>query len=200
MFPPRIMSKSLLAKVLSSACLLFALPSAAFAQDEPETNNDVRFYAGAAIELIELNSFAGDSPNLFSEQAATAVIRGGAVLNRYFAVEGEAAIGISNESGDGIADYDNRFAGYGRARLPFGETGVEVFARLGYAVTRIESRNVVGSDGQGSTSLDGVTYGGGVAYNFGATDQFQIRIDYTDFQFGNDQDADSISIGLGYNF
>ena len=196
MFSPRIASKFQSSVVF----ILLVIPSAAFAQDEPDAQSDVRFYAGAALELIELNSFAGDSPNFFSEQAGTVVLRGGAVLNRYFAVEGEAAIGISNESGDGIADYDNRFAGYGRARLPFGKTGVEIFARLGYAVTRIESRNIVGSDGQGSTSLDGVTYGGGVAYNFGAADQFQVRIDYTDFQFGNDQDADSVSIGLGYNF
>lgn len=205
MFSPRIMSQSLPTKALASAFILLALPSAAFAQDEPQAESDVRFYVGAAIETIELNSFAGDSVNLFSgsETTETAVIRGGAVLHRYFAVEGEAAFGVGNQSGDGIADYDNRFAGYGRLRVPFEDTGIEIFARFGYATTSIESRNVLGDDGQSGadgSNLDGITYGGGAAYSFGSNDQFQLRIDYTEFNFGNDQDADSFSIGLGYNF
>ena len=200
MVSPSIISQSQPAKVLAFTFILLALPSAALAQEAPQAESDVRFYLGAAIEFIELNSFEGDSPNFFAETTETAVIRGGAVLHQYFAVEAEAALGISNESGDGIAEYDNRFAAHGRVRAPFGETGLEVFARLGYATTSIESRNVVGSNGRGSSNLDGVTYGGGVAYNFGTEDQFQVRIDYTEFNFGNDQDADSFSISLGYNF
>ena len=134
---------------------------------------------------------------MFGEATTAVALRGRAVFNRYVAVEGRAAFGVDNQSDDGIADYNNRFGIYARGRLPLSDTGLEIFARLGYATTEIDSRNVVGSDG---SSLDGVAYGDGVAFNFGSTDQFQLRMDYTEFNFGNDQDADSISIGLGYNF
>lgn len=185
------------AKAVTYVLIWTGLSSAAIAQDDPTGENDINFYLGAAIEAVELNSFAGDSFNLFGEATTAVALRGRAVFNRYVAVEGEAAFGVDNQSDDGIADYNNRFGIYARGRLPLSDTGLEIFARLGYATTEIDSRNVVGSDG---SSLDGVAYGGGVAFNFGSTDQFQLRMDYTEFNFGNDQDADSISIGLGYNF
>jgi hypothetical protein len=178
-----------------------ALPSLAVAQDAK--TDAPRGYINVAIEEIELNSFAGDSFNIVGETATTVAVRGGAVVHKYFAVEGEAAFGVSNKDGDGIADYENRFAGYGRARLPFGDTGLEVFARAGYAVTSIETRNVLDDDGMPGASgdgLDGIAYGAGAAFNFGADDKFQLRLDYTEFNFGNDQDADALSLGLGFNF
>ena len=104
-------------------------------------------------------------------------------------------MGISNQDGDGVANYDNRFAGYGRARYPFGDSGLEVFVRLGYATTSIESINVIGD-----SNPDGITYGGGVAFNFGDDDQFQLRGDFTQFEFGNDQNASGFAFGVGYNF
>jgi len=185
---------------------LLALPQIAAAQDKSDTDfeevitdapkNQIRPYVGLAVEAIDLESF--DSPtsvDFFPEATTTAVFRGGVVLHRYFAVEGEAALGISNQDGDGVANYDNRFAGYGRARYPFGDSGLEVFVRLGYATTSIESINVIGD-----SNPNGITYGGGVAFNFGDDDQFQLRGDFTQFEFGNDQNASGFAFGVGYNF
>jgi len=185
--------------------LLVAYPHIGFAQDNSHDTlaDGPRTYINFAVELIELNSFAGESFNIFGEGTATLVLRGGAVLHRHFAVEGEAAIGADNKDGDGIPEYESRFAGYSRARLPFGDTGLEVFARAGYAVTNVETRNVIGNDGLPGASgkgLDGISYGAGIAFNFGDADQFHARLDYTEFNFGNNQDADAVSLSLGYNF
>ena len=174
--------------------VIAACPSIAAAQDADDA--PLRTYVNLAIEAVELNSFAGDSFSIFGEATTSAALRGGVIFHKNFAVEGEAAIGVDNQEGDGIADYESRFAGYGRALVPFGKTGLEAFVRLGYSVTNIDSQNVIGGD----DSLDGIAYGGGVVYNFGVEDQFQVRIDYTEFNFGNSQDADAFSIGLGYNF
>ncbi|GGX72338.1 hypothetical protein GCM10011309_23330 [Litorimonas cladophorae] len=195
MFRHTFLNKALITGILVS------VPGLAFAQTT-DTSKDrgadkTGAYVSLAIEAIELNSFAGDSFSLFGEATTAAAIRGGVVVHRYFAVEGEAAIGVDNASDDGIADYESRFAGYGRARLPFGDTGFEIFARAGYAVTNIDSRNVIGGDGDG---LNGISYGGGLAFNFGNADQFQLRMDYTEYNFGNDQDADALAFSVGYNF
>ena len=183
--PPRSRPALLISSVIS--CLWF-IPLQASAQDETS------FYVGAALEAIELDSFDRDGDVLFVEATSTAVIRGGVIFRKYFAVEAEAAIGLDNDEGDGIAGYDHRFAGYGRLRYPFGTTGLEAFARLGYATTSIDSRNIDNSN------QSGVTYGGGLAFNFGREDRFQVRLDYTEFNFGEGRDADALSVGLGFNF
>lgn len=186
-------------RLLCTTAAVMALPHVAVAQD----SDAPRGYVNVAVESIELNSFAGGSFNIVGETATTVTVRGGAVVHRYFAVEGEAGFGVDNKDDDGIADYENRFAAYGRARYPFGDSGFEVFGRAGYAVTNLDTRNVLGDDGGPGAEddgLDGITYGVGAAFNFGAEDQFQIRVDYTEFNFGNDQDADALSIGVGFNF
>jgi len=185
----------------SKTCLLplclsiFVLPLSAKAQSS--TQNDIRPYVDIAIEIIDVESFDAfpGATILFPELATTVVFRGGVTLHKYFAIEGEAGFGISNETDDGVANYDSRFAGYGRARYPFGDTGLEVFARLGYANTTIGSSNVIG-DG----TMGGITYGGGLAFSFGNEDQYQIRGDFTQFEFGNNQNSSAFSFGIGYNF
>jgi len=195
--------RSLIAAALLSILALVAVPECGFAQDNPDLEevitdapqNDIRAYVGVAIEGIELSAFDAGGFDLFPEATTTAVLRGGVILHRYFAVEGEAAIGIDNADGDGIANYDSRFAGYGRARFPFGDTGMEAFVRLGYASTSIDSSNAIG-DG----TMGGVSYGGGLAFNFGPEDQYQIRGDFTQFEFGNNQNSSAFALGVGYNF
>ena len=182
--------------ILPGSLSIFALltwPHLAAAQDAPQS--EIRPYVGVAIEGIELESFDSGGAEFFPESTTTVVIRGGVIVHRYFAVEGEAAFGIDNQDDDGIANYDERFAGYGRARYPFSDTGAEIFVRLGYASTTIESSNVIG-DG----TMGGLTYGGGIAFSFGGEDQYQIRGDFTQFEFGNNQNSSAVAFGIGYNF
>ena len=169
---------------------LFALPHFAVAQD-----GDIRPYIGVAVETIDVQAFDGGGVDFFPETTTTAVIRGGVILHRYFAIEGEAAFGIDNADDDGIANYDDRFAGYGRARYPFGDSGAEIFLRAGYASTTIDSSNVIGNG-----TMGGITYGGGLAFSFGGEDQYQIRGDFTQFEFGNNQNSSAFAFGIGYNF
>lgn len=175
----------ILPSILSVLCFI---PMQAHAQDDP------KFYVGAALEVIGLNDFDSNESGFF-ESAGTAVIRGGVTFGTYFAVEGEAAIGLTNQENDGIAGYNDRIAGYGRLRYPFADSGAEVFARLGYATSGIESNSILGEGNQ-----TGLTYGAGVAYSFGSKDEFQVRLDFTRFNYGNDRNSNAASLGLGYNF
>lgn len=168
---------------------LLAVPSLAAAQDGP------RVYVNLGIEAVELNDFDNNGTIFIVEAAENIVLRGGVVLNDYFAIEGEGALGIGNADDDGIADYESRFAGYGRLRYPFLDNSLEVFGRLGFATTDISSRNAIDPGAQ-----TGVTYGGGLAFNFGNRREFQIRADLTRYEFGNNQDAGSLALSLGYNF
>ena len=74
------------AKAVTYVLIWTGLSSAAIAQDDPTGENDINFYLGAAIEAVELNSFAGDSFNLFGEATTAVALRGRAVFNRYVAV------------------------------------------------------------------------------------------------------------------
>ena len=182
--------------ILPGSLSIFALmawPHMAAAQDAPQS--EIRPYIGVAVETLDVQAFDGGGVDFFPETTTTAVIRGGVILHRYFAIEGEAAFGIDNADDDGIANYDDRFAGYGRARYPFGDSGAEIFVRAGYASTTIDSSNVIG-DG----TMGGITYGGGLAFSFGGEDQYQIRGDFTQFEFGNNQNSSAFAFGIGYNF
>jgi hypothetical protein len=76
----------------------------------------------------------------------------------FWGVEAEAAVGTSDETIAGV-DYkiEHALAVYGVARYPVAE-GFEVLARLGYGTAKVKNS---GSD-------DGVAFGVGAQYNWGA--------------------------------
>ena len=184
--------------LLATAALVALLATPAAAQDVP------RFYAGGQFELVNLNDFDIDgSPNVFGDNTNAFSVRGGVVVHKYIAVEAEYGQGIDNEADDGVAGYDNRIGAFVRPRLPVDDSGFEVFARLGYASTSIQSQAVGGLE-----DLDGFAFGLGAAYSFGERDQITLRADWTKFDFGGADNpgtgdglgANAFGVGIGYTF
>lgn len=127
------------------ALLLAGLPAAALAQDAP------RAYGSIGYSQVET-----DDATL---GAITA--RAGYKLLPYVGVEGEASVGIENDSfdvsigGSGEIELKHDVAAYAVAFLPLGQN-FEIFARAGYGSTSIE------------TTVPGVTArGDGESFNYG---------------------------------
>ena len=188
-------------RILAAIALTLVAPVAASAQDAP------RVYANLSLEIVNLNSFDTDgTPNLFGDNTSSASGRLGVVVQRHIAIEGEYGQGLDNNADDGVAGYDNRFAGFIRPRLPITsggrDTGGEVFLRLGYGSTAVDSSSVGGLD-----DLSGIAFGFGAQYAFGADDRFFLRADWTRYNFGenslNTGDglyATLLSVGGGVQF
>ena len=190
--------KSTLLALAATVCL----PAIASAQDAP------RVYANLSYEFVNLDSFdTGRGVDIFGDNTESASGRLGVVLHRFVAIEGEYGQGLDNNADDGVAGYDNRFAGFIRPRLPITsagqDTGAEVFVRLGYGSTAIDSSSVGGLD-----DLSGVAYGLGGQCAFGENDRFFVRADYTRYNFGeldnlntgDDLSASVLGIGGGVQF
>jgi hypothetical protein len=110
------------------------------------------------------------------------VIQGriGTKLNTWFAVEGEAAVGVED---DGV---DNQFGFFGKAGAPVSDS-VELFARAGWARTN------------GRPDGDGFAYGAGAQWNpNGGPDGF--RLDYTRYETGGDHTADGVTVSYVRKF
>lgn len=180
---------------------LLLLPTAALAQDAPpDTPKTPRIYAGIGFEVLGLEDFDLDgSLQPFGENTGNITLRGGIVAHRFIAIEGEAAFSTSNSDMDGIADYGGRFGAFVRPRLPIynngADTGLEVFTRLGYATSQVTSRSL-----DGEADLDGLAYGGGIAYSFLERDKVQVRLDLTRYEYGSGRASGSGAISLSYQF
>jgi opacity protein-like surface antigen len=123
----------------------------------------------------------------------------GTNINPWFGVEGELAIGVDDDSetvpagdpdfpaGTYAVDLKHQIAAFAVARAPLGE-GFTVFGRVGYASSKAEFTSPTASV---QAKGDGVAYGIGAQYQFGAN---AIRGDVTryDVEIG-DADAYQIS-------
>jgi len=98
-----------------------------------------------------------------------------------FAVEGEGAFGIIEDSG---VELQTEFAGFALAKLPLGEN-FHAFGRIGYSF--VDST---------LTEDDGFAYGIGGQYNFGKSG---LRLDWTRHDYDED-DVDAWSIAYAYTF
>ncbi len=94
-----------------------------------------------------------------------------------FAVEGQAAFGISDDEDDDgdTAGVDNSFGAFVKAGLPL-DGGAEIFVRGGYHFTKLGGE-IDGDDVSANT--DGVALGVGGQYMFGGLNG--VRLEYTYF-------------------
>ncbi len=175
-----------LLKLATTTILISGFASVASAQD-------TGFYVNLGADVFSLDIEDADT--------VSPITIGGKVgynVNQYFAVEGQAAFGLSdskldNEDGtdSGVdAGIDSSFAAFGVVKYPVSDQ-IEIFGRAGYHFTEV---------GLSADELDGVNVGvdtDGFALGLGGQYMFDgsngIRLEYTyldaDFD-GDDLDLD----------
>lgn len=110
--------------------------------------------------------------------------RVGVGFGKYFAVEGEASIGVNDDSG---VELDNELGLFGVGKLPINER-FDLFARAG--VSRVETSP--GGD------ADGFAYGVGANMYF--TDKDGVRLDLTRHDFDDSGEVDAYSVSYVRRF
>lgn len=176
------MIKSVLA---ASALALVALPAAAQTYDDP------RGYLTLGYSQVE------------TDQATLGTVTGraGWKVLPWVGVEGEASVGVEDETFDvsiggsgGAIELKHDVAAYAVAFLPLGEH-FEVFARAGYGSTSIEATTpAVTAVGDGES----FNYGVGASVFYGANG---LRADWTSKDFtDNGGEADSWSVNYVRRF
>jgi len=146
--------------------------------------NDFQTYGSVSLGLSQF-SVAEGSATATSDMTTDAQGRVGVKFAKYFGVEGEYAIGLSDwDLGDGVTlGLDNALAGYAVARYPFGngKDSGDVFVRLGYHSTTLEA----GVDNASADIKDeGFAFGLGGTYFF--TPNFGVRGDITSYHLDDD--------------
>lgn len=169
--------------LLSTAAALIAA-SAASAQT-PEG----QFNLGAGYTFLDVDGVEFDALTL----------RGGYDINEYFGVEGEALIGLGDESETvaGInvdASLEYSLGAYAKGQYPITDA-FSVHGRVGYVVAEIEASAAGVS---ASEDEDGVGYGVGAEYAFNGLNA--VRADYTRYDFGDDAEADGYSVSYVRRF
>lgn len=157
-----------LIKTLAATAALVSFAGMAQAQDSG-------LYANGGIEILDAQGASGN-----------VVGRLGYNISQYFAVEGEASVGVLEDNDDFKLDY--KIAGFGKVKAPIGEQ-FEIFGRLGYYYAEAE-----GGDG------DDIAWGGGVEYFFSPAKTNSVRLDYTALEVGEGFNADIYSITYGIRF
>ncbi len=142
------MKKTILAAAAAAA--LFAVPAIAQAQAQAQVYGNVG-YAVVDVDPLSLGAVQG---------------RLGVQINPYFAIEGEAAIGVADDFGVELSHEVGVFA---VGKMPVSEA-LNLFARLGYSTGELEG-------GGGSISGSGVAYGLGAEAFFTTNDG--VRVDWT---------------------
>lgn len=168
--------------LLATAALsLFAVPAMAQSLQSPS------YYGTLGYSQLD-----GDDGDL---GAVTG--RLGAKVHPNFGFEGEASIGVKDDDFtvggvDGSIEHDYDAAAYGVAFLPV-SPNLELFGRIGYGTTRIES-DVAGF----TASEDGesVNYGAGANYFFDG--QNGVRGDWTRRDFTDDNGGEVDVYSLNY--
>ncbi|MCW5724739.1 MAG: porin family protein [Maricaulaceae bacterium] len=150
--------------ILLSAAATLALAPAALAQQA---------HVGAGYTVID-----GDGVNL-----GALTLRGGYDFTTHFGVEGEASLGVSDDTVGGVnVDLQRALGAFAIARMPVGE-GLSLHARGGYANARIKAS-------MGGVSItdseDAFAYGVGAEWM--ADGQNGVRFDYTRYDFRNGGD------------
>jgi opacity protein-like surface antigen len=174
--------------LLSTATALI-MASGVMASDASAQAIDGQFNLGAGYTYLDLDGTAYDALTL----------RGGYDFNEYFGVEGEALIGLGEESetvlGINVDSSLNYGLGvYAKGQYPITDA-VSVHGRVGYVWAEVEASAAGLSV---SDDEDGVGYGVGAQYAFNGLNA--VRADYTLYDFGNDADADGWSVSYVRRF
>lgn len=167
----------------TAACALLAAPAIASAQEAPT------WYAGVGYTNLHIDSDDLDV-NLGGIEG-----RVGVSLNKYFSVEGEAAIGIADDTVDVLGtpvdvSMNWQFGAYAVLTLPVSDQ-FEVFGRVGYATTEFEA-----DAGGGSATDSGGDYAVGLGAQAFFTANDGVRFDWT----LRGEDATSWSLGYVRRF
>ncbi|WP_417489168.1 porin family protein [Maricaulis sp.] len=168
--------------IIAASLSALAIGSVAQAQDTSYT-------LGAGYER-----FSGDGVDLDS-----VVLRGRYDFNRYFGVEGQANIGVGDDSvtelgvtADVSLDYAVGVFGVVR---PFSNEYGNVFLRAGYTNSQIDA-SVAGFSG--SADSDAWAYGIGGEYLFDSRNG--VRLDYTNFDYDGGGSSDVYGISYVRRF
>jgi hypothetical protein len=166
--------KAILSAAAVAACLI-ATPALA----APQT-----LYGTLGVTRIDADQGLGFT-------AVTA--RAGTRFVKYIGAEVEFTQGFgSSKASDGTkVSLRHDYAVYMVNALPITDN-VDVYARLGYGVTKISSKALLGTD-----SLEGVRYGAGIQAYF--DDANGVRVDYTRLD-NNDVNADTYSVSYVRKF
>jgi hypothetical protein len=132
-------------------------------------------------------------------------LRAAANFGKYVGVEGEAAFGVNDQSGNvsGVSTklhLNDEYAIYGVARYPVIANG-NLFARIGYGHSDIKgTASLNGVSASQTVGVDSFNYGVGGEYFFDGKNG--VRVDYTrfDFQKSGAADADTWSVGYVRRF
>lgn len=165
--------------VLAASLSVLALTAGASAQDAG------RFTLGAGYERFDFDDAAFD----------TVVVRGGYDFTRYLGVEGQANIGIGDDTiteGSVTGDVELNYAAglFGVVR-PWSTEQANVFLRAGYTTTEAEA-SVSGLSF--SADDDAWAYGVGGEWFFAGDNG--VRVDYTRFDY--DEGGESDVFGVSY--
>jgi outer membrane immunogenic protein len=164
-------------KILLASVAALGVTAAASAQDGGG-------YVGAGYTALD-----GDGATL-----GAITLRGGYNFSKYFGIEGDAHIGVVDDTIDVLGtdvdiSADFGFAGYGVARLPVGENNSNVFVRAGYGTLSLDAS---GGGASVSEDVDGFAYGVGGEFFFDAANG--VRFDYTIFDSDDGGDLDTYGI------
>lgn len=167
----------------TAACALLAAPAIASAQESPSFYGTIG-YTNLHIDADDIDVNLGGIEG-----------RVGVAVNQYFAFEGEAAIGIADDTVDVLGtpvdvSMNWTFGAYAVVTLPVSEQ-FQVFGRLGYATTEFEA-----DAGGGSASDSGGDYAFGVGAQAFFTANDGVRFDWT----ARGEDASSWSIAYVRKF
>lgn len=124
-----------------------------------------------------------------------ATLRAGYKFHPNFGVEGEATVGIQGDEADALGtpvdvELENQFGVYGIGFLPVSDN-FEVFGRVGYAT--IDAEASLGGFTAG-TEDEGVGLGAGI--NWGITENFGIRAEYTRLEASDDDNEGVNAYGV----
>lgn len=172
--------------VAASAFALTVLPAAALAQDVQPHTGTPQFYSTLGYTQVDTHQ----------AELGAVTLRAGWKAWPYLGVEGEASVGVQDDSFDvsiggngGVFELQHDVAAYAVAYLPVGRH-VELHARAGFGSARVES------------SVPAVyAYGAGESFNYGlGASAFSgangLRLDWTRKNFsdsGLEADAWSVS-------
>ncbi len=146
--------------------------------------DDIQAYGSVSLGLSQF-SVAQGSATATSDMTIDAQARVGVKFAKYFGVEGEYALGLSEwDLDDGVSlGLGNALAGYVVARYPFGdnEDKGDVFVRLGYHSTTLEA---TASNQTVDIDDEGFAFGLGGTYFF--SPNFGVRGDITSYRLDDD--------------
>jgi hypothetical protein len=149
-----------------------------------------QIYGGAGVTVFQAD-VGGDDVNL-----GAVLGRLGWEFNPFFALEGEAAIGIADDEFDVLGTpvdvgIENEYGAFAVAKAPLG--GIDIFGRVGYASVSVEA-DALGASA--SEDGSGLAYGGGINFNILI---LRLRAEFTRYEV-DDGDLDSLGVSALLKF